>query len=181
MTASFLRCDRTADYPGAAGAWSSLDDARVEDPLTAATPPSSGGAARATAPPPDPTQASTGELIGRLGDQLSRLVRDEVRLAQAEVTQKAERLGIGVGLFGGAGVVALLGLGALVTAAVLGPANVMSGWLAAIVVAVVLLAVAGTLALIGKKDVDKATPPLPTEAIAGVRADTDTVKEGISR
>src|SRR3954465_6214462 len=86
--------------------------------------PDPGGATRA-AVTPDPSQASTGELIGQLTDQLSRLVRDEVRLAQAEVTQKAKRLGIGVGLFGGAGVVALLGVGALVTAAILGLADVL--------------------------------------------------------
>ena len=131
--------------------------------------------------PPEPSQASTGELVGQLSDQVSRLVRDEVRLAQAEITQKAKRLGIGVGFFGGAGVVALLGLGALVTAAILGRATVVPGWLAAVIVAVVLFAVAGVLALIGKKDVDKATPPLPTETIASVQADIDTVKKGISR
>jgi hypothetical protein len=136
-----------------------------------------------TAPtsPPDRSQASTGELIGQLGDQLTRLVRDEVRLARAEITQKAKRLGAGVGLFGVAGVVALLGLGALVTAAVLGLAHLLPGWLAAVIVAVVLVAVAGILALIGKKDVDKATPPLPIEAIAGVQADIDTVKKSLSR
>jgi hypothetical protein len=145
------------------------------------TPSPRAGATRAATPPSDPAQASTTELIEQLTDQLTRLVRDEVRLAQAEVTQKAKRLGIGAGLFGGAGVVALLGLGALVTAAILGLAHVLPGWLAAIIVAVVLLAVAGVLALIGRKDVDKATPPLPTEAIAGVQADIATVKKGISR
>jgi putative superfamily III holin-X len=150
--------------------------------MTSTAPqPASGGATRAQTPPPDPSQASTGELIGQLTDQLSRLVRDEVRLAQAEVTQKAKRLGIGAGLFGGAGVVALLGVGALVTAAILGLANVMPGWLAAIVVAVVLFLVAGVLALLGKRDVDQAKPPLPTDTIASVQADIAAVKEGISR
>jgi hypothetical protein len=144
-------------------------------------PPATDGATRAAVPPADPSRASTGELVGQLGDQLTRLVRNEVRLAQAEVTQKAKRLGIGAGFFGGAGVVALLGLGALVTAAILGLANVLPGWLAAVIVAVVLFAVAGVLALIGKKDVDKAKPPLPTETIASVQADFDTVKQAVSR
>ncbi len=139
------------------------------------------GAARAVATPPDPATATTGELVGQLSEQVSRLVRDEVRLAQAEVTQKAKRLGIGAGLFGGAGVVAILGLGALVTAAILGLANVLPGWLAAILVAVVLFAVAGVLALLGKKDVDKAAPPLPTDTIASVQADIDAVKRAVSR
>ena len=76
------------------------------------------GATRAGTPPPDPRNAATGELVGTLTDQLTALVRDEVQPAQAEVTQKAKRLGVGAGLFGGAGVVALLGLGALITCVV---------------------------------------------------------------
>ena len=79
--------------------------------------PPGDGATRAVVRRARPSSASTGELIGQLTDQFSRLVRDEVRLAQAEVTQKAKRLGIGAGLFGGAGIVAVLGLGALVAAA----------------------------------------------------------------
>jgi hypothetical protein len=143
--------------------------------------PESAGATRAETPPPDPKDATTGELIGSLTQQVSTLVRDEVRLAQAEVTQKAKRLGVGAGLFGGAGLVAILGLNALITAAILGLANVLPGWLAAIIIAVVLFAVAAVLALIGKKDVQQAAPPLPTETIASVQADVQTLKQGISR
>jgi tetrahydromethanopterin S-methyltransferase subunit C len=145
------------------------------------TQPAQAGATRAQTPPPDPRDASTGELISSLSEQIGTLVRDEVRLAQAEVTQKAKRLGVGAGLFGGAGLVALLGLNALITAAILGLANVLPGWLAAIIIAVVLFAVGGVLALIGRKDVQKATPPLPTETIASVQQDVETVKQGISR
>lgn len=139
------------------------------------------GATRATAPPPAPEDASTGQLIGQLTEQISRLVRDEARLAQAEVTQKAKRLGVGAGLFGGAGLFAFLGLAVLIAAAVLALALVFPGWLAALVVAVVLLAVAGVLALVGKKDVEKGTPPVPTEAIASTRTDIQTVKESARR
>lgn len=142
--------------------------------------PDPGGATRA-AITPDPANASTGELIGQLTDQLSRLVRDEARLAQAEVTQKAKRLGVGAGLFGGAGLTAFFGLAVLISAVVLGLAEVLPAWLAALVVAVVLFAVAGVLALVGKKDVEEASPPLPSQAIAGVQADVATVKEGLSR
>ena len=149
--------------------------------LTPQLPGDGASRALAPAPAPDPSSASTGELIGQLTDQLSRLVRDEVRLAQAEVTQKAKRLGIGAGLFGGAGIVALLGLGALVTAAILGLANVLPGWLAAIIVAVVLFLIAGVLAPLGRKDVQQATPPLPTDTIVSVQADIESVKQGISR
>jgi hypothetical protein len=142
--------------------------------------PEPGGATHA-AISPDPANASTGELIGQLTDQLSRLVRDEARLAQAEVTQKAKRLGVGAGLFGGAGLTAFFGLAVLISAVVLGLAEVLPAWLAALIVAVVLFAVAGVLALVGKKDVEEASPPLPSQAIAGVQADVATVKEGLSR
>src|SRR5215218_2454008 len=146
-------------------------------PMTAPMSQNPVGATRADQQPA-PENASTGQLIGQLTEQISRLVRDEARLAQAEVTQKAKRLGVGAGLFGGAGLVAFFGLAALITAAILALALVLPGWLAALIVTVVLFAVAGVLALIGKKDVAKATPPLPTEAIAGVQADIATVKEG---
>ena len=72
---------------------------------------------------------------------------------------------------------AVFGLGALITAAILGLALVLPGWLAAVVVAVVLFAVAGVLAMVGKKDVDKASPPVPTETIASIQADIETVKQ----
>jgi hypothetical protein len=147
--------------------------------MTAPTPLS--GATLAEAPARDPKDASTGELISQLTEQLSRLVRDEARLAQAEVTQKAKRLGIGAGLFGGAGLMAFFGLAVLISAAVLGLAAVLPAWLAALIVAVVLFAVAGVLALIGKKDVAQASPPVPTQAIAGVQADIAAVKQGLSR
>lgn len=150
--------------------------------MTAPTPDApAAGATRAATPAPDPAHASTGELIGQLSEQVSRLVRDEARLAQLEVTQKAKRLGVGAGLFGGAGLTAFLGLAVLVAAAVLGLAEVVPGWLAALIVAVVLFAVAGVLALAGKKDVQQASPPLPTQAMAGVRTDVATVRQGLSR
>jgi Putative Actinobacterial Holin-X, holin superfamily III len=139
------------------------------------------GASRAPTPPPAPEDASTGQLIGQLTEQISQLVRDEARLAQAEVSQKAKRLGTGAGLFGGAGLFAFFGLAVLITAAVLALALVLPGWLAALIVAVVLFAVAGVLALVGKKDVEKGTPPVPSEAIASTKADIATVKESARR
>jgi hypothetical protein len=144
------------------------------------TQPSTGGATRATAPPP-PSEPSTGQLISDLTTQISRLVRDEARLAQAEVTQKAKRLGIGAGLFGGAGLFAFFGLAALITTAILALDLLLPAWLAALIVAVVLFAVAGVLALVGKKDVQKGSPPVPTEAIASTKTDIQTVKESARR
>ena len=139
------------------------------------------GARRAPTPPPAPEDASTGQLVGQLTEQITRLVRDEARLAQAEVTQKAKRLGIGAGLFGGAGLFAFFGLAVLIATAVLALALVLPAWLAALIVAVVLFAVAGALALVGKKDVERGTPPVPSEAIASTKEDIATVKESARR
>ena len=144
-------------------------------------PTTGAGASRVETPPPAPENASTGQLIGQLSDQLTRLVRDEMRLAQAEVSTKAKKFGLGAGLFGGAGLFAFLGLQVLVAAAGLALALVLPGWLAAVIVAVVLFVVAAVLALIGKKDVQQAAPPVPTEAIASVKTDVATVKESASR
>ena len=130
---------------------------------------------------PTPENASTGQLLGQLTEQISRLVRDEARLAQAEVTQKAKRLGVGAGLFGGAGLFAFFGVATLVATAVMALALVLPGWLAGLIVAVVLFAVAGVLAVVGKKDVAQASPPVPTQAIAGVQADIAAVRQGMSR
>jgi MFS family permease len=130
---------------------------------------------------PSADSASTGELVSRLSTQMSTLIRDEMRLAQAEVKEKGKKAGIGVGLFGGAGLIALFGVGALVAAAILGLATAVAAWLAAIIVGVVLLLIAGVLALTGKKEVSAATPPLPQEAIAGLKADVGTVKESAKR
>jgi hypothetical protein len=148
--------------------------------MTAPHTPSSAGATSATVTPA-PENASTGELIGQLTEQITTLVRNEARLAQAEVTQKAKRLGVGAGLFGGAGLFAFFGVAVLVAAAVLALAAVLPDWLAAVIVAVVLFAIAGVLALVGKKDVEQAAPPVPTQAIAGVQADIAAVKKGMAR
>jgi uncharacterized membrane protein YqjE len=139
------------------------------------------GASRAAAPPPTPDDASTGQLVGQLTEQITRLVRDEARLAQAEVTQKAKRLGVGAGLFGGAGLFAFLGTATLVATVILLLDLALPAWAAALIVTVVLFLVAGVLALIGKKDVQAATPPVPTEAIASTKTDIATVKESARR
>lgn len=129
----------------------------------------------------NPADKSVGELVRSLSEDLSSLVRDEIRLAQAEVGEKAKKAGIGIGAFGGAGVVALYALGVLIAAAVLGLATALPAWLAALIVAVVLLAVAGVAALIGKKKLSQAAPPVPTRAIASTKADVAEIKESIHR
>jgi hypothetical protein len=125
-----------------------------------------------------PSDSSIGELVARLSEQTSRLVRDEMRLAQAEMKRKGRAAGLGLGLLGGAGVLALFGLGTLIAAAVLALSLAVSAWLAALIVGVVVLAVAGIVALAGKKDVSQATPPAPTEALRSTKEDIEIVKRG---
>ena len=117
-----------------------------------------------------------GELVRELSEQTATLVRKELQLAQLEMTEKGKRAGIGAGLFGGAGVVALFGGGALVAAIVLLLATSLEPWLSALIVAVVLLAVAGVAALMGKKQVQQAVPPQPEQAIQSTKRDVETVK-----
>jgi nitrate/nitrite transporter NarK len=112
----------------------------------------------------------------QLTEQTTRLAQKEVELAKAEMSIKGKRLGIGAGAFGGAGLVAVLGLGTLVAAIVLLLATAMTAWLAALIVAVVLFAIAGVAALIGKKKVEEATPPVPEQTVETVKADVEEAK-----
>jgi uncharacterized membrane protein YqjE len=124
---------------------------------------------------------STAELLKRLSDQTTTLVRQEIRLAQAELQEKGKRAGMGAGMFGGAGLVALFAAGTLVAALVLLVATALEPWLAALIVGVALLAVAGILALTGKKQVERATPPTPETAMKSVQDDVQKVKESAAR
>lgn len=121
---------------------------------------------------------STGELVSRLSSELSQLVRDELRLAQLEVTGKAKKAGIGAGMFGAAGLLALYGGGVLIATVILALALALDAWLAALIVAAVLLAAAGVAALLGKKRVQEAAPPVPSRAMDSVKRDIDTVRHG---
>lgn len=124
---------------------------------------------------------SVGELVQQLSQQTSTLIRQEMRLATVELQEKGRRAGRGAGMFGGAGAVALYGAGALIAAAIIGLGTVLEPWLAAVIVGVVLLAVAGVLGLSGKKQVEQATPPLPEQAIESAKRDVDEVKNARAR
>ncbi|MFH5821798.1 phage holin family protein [Georgenia sp. AZ-5] len=123
---------------------------------------------------------SVGELIATVSEQLSRLIRDELQLAQIQLAEKGKRLGTGAGFLGAAGVVALYAVGVLLAAAILGLATVLPAWLSALIVGVVLLIVAGIAALLGKKKIDasKRFAPKPQE---GLKDDLEAVKKGIQR
>ncbi len=117
-----------------------------------------------------------GELVQALSEQTATLVRKELQLAQIELTEKGKRAGIGAGLFGGAGVIALYGVGVFIAAAVMGLATVIEPWLAAVIVGVVMFAAAGIASLVGKKQVEQAVPPAPEQAIQSTKRDVDEVK-----
>jgi hypothetical protein len=122
-------------------------------------------------------EASTGELIHLLAEQLSRLVREEMKLAQAEMTRKAGRFALGAGLFGGSSVIGLYAAACLLAAAVAGLATVLAVWLAALIVGGALLICAGIAALAGKRQVSRATPLVPAETVESVKLDAETITE----
>jgi len=115
------------------------------------------------------------ELMQRASEQTSRLVREELALARADMTEKGKHAGVGAGLFGGGGALALLGGGALTAAIVLALDDVMPAPVAALVVGVILLVVAGLFALSGKKQVKRAMPLVSKSTADSLRADAETV------
>lgn len=127
---------------------------------------------------PAPQEAlSTGALIARLSEQTSTLVRDEIRLAQAELSAKAKHAGIGLGMFGAGGLVAFFGMAAAVATAIIALALVLPLWAAALIVTVGLFIIAGIMALVGKNQVDRAGPLKPERAMANLKRDVTEVKE----
>jgi uncharacterized membrane protein YqjE len=122
---------------------------------------------------------STSELVQRASEQLSRLVRDELALAKAELAEKGKHAGIGVGLFGGAGVLAMYGVGAMIATLIIVLDIWLALWLAALIVTVAMFLIAGIMALVGKNQVTKAVPPQPIEAVASVKADVEELKSAV--
>ena len=122
---------------------------------------------------------SVSELVQQLSAQTGDLVRQELRLAQIEMQEKGKRAGIGAGLAGTAGVLALYGLGALITTVIAALALVLPVWAAALIVAVVIFIVAGVLGLLGKNQIQRATPPVPENTVESVKRDVATVRERI--
>ncbi|OBI87057.1 phage holin family protein [Mycobacterium asiaticum] len=120
--------------------------------------------------------ASTGELMAQLSAQTSRLVRDEMRLAQKELLRSAKHAGIGAGLFGVAGLLAFFGMAGLITAAIAALALALPTWAAALIVGAALLAAAGAAALLSRRQAKEVTPAAP-ETVASVKKDIQEVKD----
>jgi MFS family permease len=121
--------------------------------------------------------SSLADLARQLSNQTTELVRHEVELAKAELRVKGKRAGVGAGMFGGAGALGLYALGALTAAIIAGIAEVLPVWASALIVAALYGAIAGILALRGKKKVQQATPPLPEETVQSVKEDVRYTKQ----
>ncbi len=116
-----------------------------------------------------------------VSEQLSVLVRDELKLAQLEMTGKGKQAAVGAGMFGASGLVAVYAVGCLLACAIIAISGVVAAWLAALIVGAALLAAAAGAALIGKRRLQRATPPVPEETMASVKADVEEIKERTHR
>jgi uncharacterized membrane protein YqjE len=126
-------------------------------------------------------QHSVGELVGQATEQLSELVRQEIRLAKEELTEKGKRAGRGGGMLGAAGAVAYVGLMGLAATGAAALSLVLPVWAAALIVTAVLFVVAAVLAKSGRSQLGRATPPMPEKALDSVKADVDEIKERAHR
>jgi hypothetical protein len=133
------------------------------------------------AQPPANGERSAGDLVKQLSEQVSVLVRNELKLAQLEMTRKGKQAGSGAGLLGGGALVALYGTACLIACVVLALSGVVSAWAAALIVGAVLLAAAAVLALLGKGRLRKATPPVPEQAVDSIKTDVEEIKERAQR
>jgi MFS family permease len=116
------------------------------------------------------------DLLRTLSDQTTTLVRQEIELAKAEMSAKGKQMGIGAGAFGGAAVLGLFAFGALTACLILALSKAVDGWLAALIVAVVYVIGAGVLALVGRKQTQAGTPPVPERAISSTKEDVEWAK-----
>lgn len=126
-------------------------------------------------------ERSVPELVKEITAQSAELARKEIELAEAEMVTKGKRVGLGAGMFGGAGLLALFGLGALTVAAILGLAIVLPGWAAALIVAGVYFGLAGIIALMGGIELRRAKPLPPTEAAESVKDDVEWIRAHAER
>ena len=121
-------------------------------------------------------ERSLGELFSKLSNETSTLIRQEMELARAELTEKGKEAGKGAGLFGGAGAVGLLGAGALTAGIILLLDLAIAGWLAAIIVGLIYVAIAAFLGLKGRDKIQAATPPVPEQTVDTVKEDVEWAK-----
>jgi hypothetical protein len=126
-------------------------------------------------------ERSAGELVKLMSEQVSLLVRDELKLARLEMARKGKQAGAGAGLLAGSGLIALCSLGCLLACAIIALSTVVPAWLAALIVGAALLTAATAAALAGRGRLRKAAPPLPEEAMDSFKSDVDEIKEKVRR
>lgn len=114
---------------------------------------------------------STGDLVKQLSEQTTTLVRKEIDLAKAELSEKGKVAGQGAGMFGGAAVLALLALGTLTTMVLALLDKAMDLWIAALLVTLVYGAIAGAMAIAGRDRVKQGMPPAPEQTVETVKED----------
>jgi hypothetical protein len=124
---------------------------------------------------------SAGDLVKMMSEQVTVLIRDELKLAQLEMAGKGKQAALGAGMFGASGVVAVYGVGCLLACAIIAISGVVAAWLAALIVGAALLAAAGCAALLGRRRLQKAAPLVPEQSIADVKADVEEIKERAHR
>jgi MFS family permease len=124
----------------------------------------------------DLRQEPIADLLKRLSQETTQLVRQELELAKAEMAEKGKRAGVGAGMFGAAGIVGLLALGALTAFFIMLLDGALANWLSALIVAVVYGAIAGVLALRGREKVQEATPAVPEQTVETVKEDVEWAK-----
>jgi membrane protein len=130
---------------------------------------------------PGDQEHTTGQLVTMLSEQFSVLVRNELKLARLEMTSKGKQAAAGTGMFGVSGVVTVYGVGCLLACAIIAISGAVAAWLAALIVGAALLAAAGCAALLGKRRLAGAAPPVPEQAVAGVKADVEEIRERTHR
>ena len=126
-------------------------------------------------------ERSAGELVKELSELVPRLVRDELKLAQLEMTRKGKQAGAGAGMLGASGIVALYAIGCLLACAIIAISGVIAAWLSALIIGVALLAVSAVAALAGKGRMRVASPPIPEEAVSSVQADVREMRKKAHR
>ena len=117
-----------------------------------------------------------GELLKELANETTTLVRQELDLAKAEMREKAGKAGPGFGMWGAAGITALLALGSLTAFVILALDGAMPNWLAALIVGLLYSAIAGVLYVRGKHRVEEAGSPVPQKTIETVKEDVQWAK-----
>lgn len=126
-------------------------------------------------------ERSTGDLVKQVTEQVSLLMRDELKLAQLEMTGKAKQAGTGMGMMGGGALIALYGVACLIACVIIAISHSLQAWLSALIIGVALLVVAAIVSVIGRNKMRQGSPPMPTEAVESVKTDVQAIKEKAHR